>query len=351
VNVDKGSTNVSVNFYITQDVGGTNPGEPKTGMAFGDLTSASYARQGAARVAITPVIRTVAEAHSDGGFVEIDATNMPGLYRFDPPDAAFATGVDFVTVALLPAGAQNAVVSPLAVDLNEAMRGTESALLAANVPANFSSLVISAGGAVDSLVQGFLNTLITESTAARIADNFSTLYDNGDAASTAILDTITDILTDSNAIKVITDQFVFTVGNQVDSNSLSVGGTTQTANDNSASILALIATIGVAGLGLTDLGGMSVGMKAEIESEVDDSIAGLNDISVADIFITAMTEAYAADGATNTLAQILYMLLANLTEFSNAGTTRTAKRLDGSTTAGTFTYDDGTNPTSITRAT
>lgn len=39
-------------------------------------------------------------AYSSGGFVEVDATNMPGLYRFDPPDAVFATGVDKAVLVL-----------------------------------------------------------------------------------------------------------------------------------------------------------------------------------------------------------------------------------------------------------
>lgn len=65
----------------------------------------------------------------------------------------------------------------------------------------------------------------------------------------------------------------------------------------------------------------------------------------------ALTEGYAADGAAATLPQLLYMILAMLTEASVSGTTLTAKKLDGTTTAATFTLDDGTNPTSITRAT
>lgn len=64
----------------------------------------------------------------------------------------------------------------------------------------------------------------------------------------------------------------------------------------------------------------------------------------------ALTEGYAADGATATLPQLLYLILALLSEFSVSSTTLTAKKLDGSTTAATFTLDDGTNPTSITRA-
>lgn len=77
----------------------------------------------------------------------------------------------------------------------------------------------------------------------------------------------------------------------------------------------------------------------------------LNDISVADILTTAMTESYAADGVAPTLTQALFLIQQMLTEFAISSTTLTAKKLDGSTTAATFTLDDDTNPTSITRAT
>lgn len=70
----------------------------------------------------------------------------------------------------------------------------------------------------------------------------------------------------------------------------------------------------------------------------------------AQILTTALTEAYAADGASPTLSQLLFLLLAVLTEASVVTTTMTAKKLDGSTPAATFTLDDATNPTSITRA-
>jgi hypothetical protein len=81
------------------------------------------------------------------------------------------------------------------------------------------------------------------------------------------------------------------------------------------------------------------------------TLAGLNDISVSDILTTQMTEAYAADGTAPTLAQALFMIQQELGEFSISGTTITVKRLDGSTTAATFTLDDDTNPTSKTRTT
>jgi len=92
------------------------------------------------------------------------------------------------------AGRLDAILDLIAADVvnidGAAMRGTDSALLAASAPTNFGSLVITAGGAVDSLVQGYLNTLILESTAGRIAANFDNFYDNGDLLTTRIVDNV-----------------------------------------------------------------------------------------------------------------------------------------------------------------
>lgn len=68
------------------------------------------------------------------------------------------------------------------------------------------------------------------------------------------------------------------------------------------------------------------------------------------VLTTQMTEAYNADGTAPTLAQAIFLLIAALTEFSVTGTTVTAKKLDGSTTAATWTLNSATQPTSRTRA-
>ncbi len=73
--------------------------------------------------------------------------------------------------------------------------------------------------------------------------------------------------------------------------------------------------------------------------------------AVAEIWGTALTEAYRATGATGTAAQLLYEINQHLGEFANSGTTKTVKKLDGVTTAKTYTYDDANTPTSITEAT
>lgn len=69
------------------------------------------------------------------------------------------------------------------------------------------------------------------------------------------------------------------------------------------------------------------------------------------VLTTQMTESYRADGAAPTLAQGICETLAHLGESSIASTTKTIKQFDGTTTAETFTLNDATTPTSITRAT
>lgn len=59
----------------------------------------------------------------------------------------------------------------------------------------------------------------------------------------------------------------------------------------------------------------------------------------------ALPEAYAADGAAATPAQLLYMLWSALTEFAISGATLTCKKLDGTTTSMAFTLSPAGNPT------
>jgi len=112
-------------------------------------------------------------------------------------------------------------------------------------------------------------------------------------------------------------------------------------------ILVDTAEIGTAGAGLTNINLPDQTM--DITGSLSGSVGSVS--NVANILTTALTESYATDGATATLSQLLYMILSAVGEFSISGTTITCKKLDGSTTAMTFTLDDGTNPTSRTRAT
>ena len=152
-------------------------------------------------------------------------------------------------------------------------------------------------------------------------------------------------------------------------------------------------TLGTAGAGLTDLGGMSTGMKAEVNAEVDtalsdydaptkaemdakfsttdglistvdtvvDSISSTlsSGVTVAEMASAAVTdvwstytvpESYSSSGSAATPAQLLYLAQAMDTEKAISSTTVTLKKLDQATTAATLTLDSSTSPTSITRA-
>jgi hypothetical protein len=72
---------------------------------------------------------------------------------------------------------------------------------------------------------------------------------------------------------------------------------------------------------------------------------------VSGVLTTAMTESYRATNAAPTLAQAAFELIAHMGEASISSTTKTLKKLDGSTIAKTYTLDSATTPTSITEAT
>lgn len=69
-----------------------------------------------------------------------------------------------------------------------------------------------------------------------------------------------------------------------------------------------------------------------------------------DALTVAKTESYRTNGTTGSITQMVYEILANITEANNSGTTRTVKKIDHSTTAMTYTYDNST-PNTITRTT
>lgn len=68
------------------------------------------------------------------------------------------------------------------------------------------------------------------------------------------------------------------------------------------------------------------------------------------VLTTQMTESYATDGTAPTPAQSLFLIQQHLSDASISGTTKTVKKIDGSTTAATFTLNSSTAPTTITRA-
>lgn len=115
LNIVKGKTSKSVDVFI-RDTSQTD-GRGLTGLVYntGSLV-AYYHRPGSAAAAITlATLASATAAWSSGGFIAVDGTNMPGLYRLDIPDAVLATGVDEVVIMLR--GAANMSVEPIEIQL------------------------------------------------------------------------------------------------------------------------------------------------------------------------------------------------------------------------------------------
>lgn len=99
-NIFPGATSYSHNVVLRK----TSDNTEQTGKASADLT-ASYWRQGGTRTAIsTSDLAAIDSAYSSGGWKEADSTNMPGVYRFDLPNAAIATGADWVIISVKVTG-------------------------------------------------------------------------------------------------------------------------------------------------------------------------------------------------------------------------------------------------------
>ena len=206
---------------------------------------------------------------------------------------------------------------------------------------------------------GALSSLATASALATVDTNVdSVLVDTGTtipATLSTIEGKVDTVDTVADAIKAVTD-------NLPDSGALS----------SLATASALATVDGNVDAVLVDTGTTLPATLSTIEGKVDtvdtvvDSIsstlssgvtvASISDgaigaDAVADIWsTTALAESYASDGSTGTPAQLLYMIQQATTEFAISGTSLTVKQIDGSTTAGVWTLDDASAPTSRTRA-
>jgi hypothetical protein len=100
ITIAPGSTSQSIELYL----GATGLTASTSGL------TARYNRTRTASVSIPLVARTIAQAWTAGGFAEVDATNMPGVYRLDLPDAALAAGADDVTIVVRGASGTNGAV-------------------------------------------------------------------------------------------------------------------------------------------------------------------------------------------------------------------------------------------------
>ncbi len=165
----KGSTDVTVYIFIKDSSVTTGAG--LTGLVFDSSgLVASQVRPLVARVGITLVTQTVAGAHSAGGFVEVDATNMPGVYRLDLPDTVSATGVNSVVVMLKGAANMAPVFIEIQLttfDLNTDTVGTSTTIGSAGIDLIWDEPLAghNVGGSAGKRLKTIPSIIIREDTA------------------------------------------------------------------------------------------------------------------------------------------------------------------------------------------
>ena len=128
LSIVKGTTSKSIDVFI-QDSSVTT-GAGLSGLAYNSSGIQAWYRRGATgtptQIGSTGTLTSLANAqasYSSGGFVSV--SSMTGLYRFDVPDAALASGVDDVRIMLF--GATNMVpcvveIQLTSADLNDSVR-------------------------------------------------------------------------------------------------------------------------------------------------------------------------------------------------------------------------------------
>lgn len=140
--IKAGATSQTIDLFIQDSASTTGGG--KTGIAYNAASLTAYYRKGAtgSATAITLATQTVGGAYSSGGFVEIDATNMPGMYRLDLPNAVVDTAG---SVSLMLKGASGMAPLPIELQVIAADLDDATALGLSRLDAAITSRLASAG--------------------------------------------------------------------------------------------------------------------------------------------------------------------------------------------------------------
>lgn len=239
----------------------------------------------------TPLISVDGSAFATvGSVVEISgvATAVSGIYLLD-----------------LSAGSMNGDTVAIRVDVSASGAKATPIIL---YPASAESALLRAGvsAAVNDALGNFgVSTLTTANVSAIVDDS---LVNFGVSTLTAA------------DVSAVTDNALANFG----VSTLTSAGVSAVVNDNLINF------------------GVSTITTANASAIVDDALSNFWEVRT-------LTEAYAADGAEATPAQILYMLHSEMGQFEVAGTTISSFRLDGTTTAMTFLMNDASAPTSRVR--
>lgn len=328
-------------------------------------------------------LSALTDAHNDWGWKEVSSTLSKGLYRLDLADAVFATGAWYAVVQVTITSG-TAAATPKAfklvahdpADLGTKQSGDSYAIVNSGTHGNaaLKTLIDAVDNFIDTEITDLGNRLPAALVSGRIDASVGAMAANVLTAAAAAADfgaEIADAVLDED---MTGHQIVGTLGNAIGdpagTNSplwdmvLALYETYDPINGvieanttliNGVSAQASIrAAIGLASANLdTQLTAIDDAVDTEIAATlaaVDTEIAAIQS-TLSSLFTTALTESYRADGATGSVAQLLYEINQTIGEREFLNTVGTVKKIDGSTTAFTQTLDSASSPTLITRAT
>lgn len=245
---------VTVRMYQTD-------GTPDTGLAFGDMTIAYARNEDASDQDVTEQTMSLG-TWAEGGWIEVDATNSPGVYQFGLVDASLADGAESAEYTFAASGALTRGLTVQLIDVD--LRG------GTNIDAD--------------VIQWTGTNVATPATSGYV---YATIKDG---TGTGELDTDSGTVLLRSATETQIDDIETDTGT--------------TLENRQVLILADTDDIGVAGAGLTDLGGMSTGMKAEVQVEADASLTSYNGPTSAEFDARTILSASYFDPALDAVATV-----------------------------------------------
>lgn len=198
----QGSTDVSRYVLLIDAISG----EPATGVDPTDMTLSYVLTRAAPVTSAAAALVAVTSAHADNSAIEVDATNCPGLYRIDWPDAAFfSAGLTLLVV-----------IGPDVHPAVEALRIVEASAfptISGIADAVWDEAIAghaAAGSTGESLTNGANVTIypFAASTPGGIDGTTITLYQHAAAPSFTI--TVTDALDVARDLSAMTLRFIAT---------------------------------------------------------------------------------------------------------------------------------------------
>ena len=411
LSIVSGSTSQSINV----DLYVLSTGAAQTGLVYNSTSLTAYYSFTGANATSTAIslatLAAVTSAYSSGGFKELDATNMPGLYRLDLPTGALAASKGREVVISIT-GYSGMATRHIKIELTgwdnqNATNGGISALPATSCTSNASLLTSGTNTDQLSVTSGralanttyWNGTAVSSPATAGIPDiNVKNMNNvaatsittinanqgttqpinfNGTAGSAMVKSDVeqlnTQTVTASGGVTFpaatlastanITAGTITTVTNLT--NAPTAGDFTATMKTSIGTAVAASAVASVTG----NVGGNvtgSVGSVTGTVGSVTGAVGSISGVTFPTHFgstainasgavtvdgTSALTESYSTQGSAFTLAQALYDLHQLGYQKSISGTTETIQKRDGSTSAKTITLNSATTPTSAVEAT